>query len=289
MKAMGRSVGAGSSAKVRARYVEGLSLYRRGGDLQRVRHLLEPAAKNRKDKNLAADATYLLLQLSPDTLEASIWFKRMKKKYSDHPNMVPAQLLYDRIRGKSRTIRDFDPLFGEFVRLMGDSTGIGNAELQLHEVTKGEWERVFGHDANLGDHHPQSDVDITTIDAWLEMLNRRDGEWSYRLPTIAEWRGAVGQEWPQEGYPLSEAVWYNENACGKLQRTAVKKANEFGFYDLLGNVAEWCRENRTGEWCLCGGSVNSDSSAIVSLPIETMEQHPSTSDAGFRLVRERRQ
>ena len=289
LKAVGRSVGTGSKAKVREKYIEGLTLYQRGGDLQTVRKLLEPAAKNRKDKDLAADATYLLLQLAPDTTEASKWFKRMIRKYPDHPNLLPAQLLYDKIRRESRTMSEFDPLFGEFAQLGHDPSKSSGAELQLHEVTVGEWERVFGHDANLGDSYPQANVDTITVAAWLEMLNRRGGEWAYRLPTVAEWREAVGRDWPPAEQPLSDVAWYSGNSCGKLQHAGVKKANAFGFHDLLGNVAEWCLDDQKGEWCICGGSVNTDSTKILSIPVETVAEHPSINDAGFRLVREKRQ
>ncbi len=70
----------------------------------------------------------------------------------------------------------------------------------------------------------------------------------YRLPTEAEWeyacRAGAGTSRFYGASPelLGRYAWYNANSqerawpCGSLQ------PNEFGLFDMLGNVYEWCQE-----------------------------------------------
>ena len=80
----------------------------------------------------------------------------------------------------------------------------------------------------------------------------------YRLPTEAEWEyacragttttfyfGGVGknseQEFKLSGHPLlGEYCWYDGNSGGRTRPVAKRLPNQFGLFDLYGNVLEWC-------------------------------------------------
>ncbi|MBK9565683.1 MAG: SUMF1/EgtB/PvdO family nonheme iron enzyme [Saprospiraceae bacterium] len=65
----------------------------------------------------------------------------------------------------------------------------------------------------------------------------------YRLPTEAEWEYTAKKSYDpatlSNALILGEFEWFADNSDNKYHKVASKKPNKLGFYDLLGNVAEW--------------------------------------------------
>ena len=68
----------------------------------------------------------------------------------------------------------------------------------------------------------------------------------YRLPTSEEWEtftraGSTGTYcFGDDESELSEFAWYNSNSGRKTHPVAQKRPNNWGLYDVHGNVWEWC-------------------------------------------------
>ena len=64
----------------------------------------------------------------------------------------------------------------------------------------------------------------------------------YRLPTEAEWEYAcrAGREQDYSYDEIVNMAWMADNAGGHTHEVGQRAKNNFGLYDMLGNVAEWC-------------------------------------------------
>jgi formylglycine-generating enzyme required for sulfatase activity len=102
-------------------------------------------------------------------------------------------------------------------------------------VTQATYKKVMGV-SNChfkGDQLPEDRVTWYEAQAYCERVDMR-------LPTEAEWEYAARGGNPASQYgPVAQIAWYRANSSGRTHRVALKKPNDYGLYDMLGNVDEW--------------------------------------------------
>ena len=97
-------------------------------------------------------------------------------------------------------------------------------------------------------------------------INQIDGEISFpdkadfsktegfRLPTEIEWEWfAIGGKLANKdekilnANKMEEEAWYYKNSGGRTNNVGLKKPNQLGIYDCIGNVCEWCYDTTEGD------------------------------------------
>ena len=126
--------------------------------------------------------------------------------------------------------------------------------LSSTELTQGQWESVMGY--NLSQHKgvnlPVENVSRDDCDVFLEKLNQtkeaQTARFEFCLPKLVDWTyaaraGADGTNcWirPGDVGNVLDMAWVKENSANETHPVGTKSPNAFGFYDMLGNVEEFC-------------------------------------------------
>lgn len=139
--------------------------------------------------------------------------------------------------------------------------------IQTTEVTQGQWVAVMGTKPWITQWSSGPKLQANVIEdpacalSWvtwnmaqhfLKKLNDKEGVNKYRLPTESEWEYAcrAGSStafcFGDDSGELGDYAWYIENAGRVRERYAHKvgnkKPNQWGLYDMHGNVMEWCED-----------------------------------------------
>jgi len=133
--------------------------------------------------------------------------------------------------------------------------------IQTTEVTQRQWKTVKNNNPsyfqNCGDNCPVENVSWYDVQDFITDLNNM-GQGTYRLPTEAEWEYSARagtttalpngnitmvDKWYCLNDPIIDLIgWYCGNSDYKTHPVAQKTSNNWGLYDMHGNVSEECQD-----------------------------------------------
>jgi formylglycine-generating enzyme required for sulfatase activity len=174
------------------------------------------------------------------------------------------------------------------------------------EVTQAQWKKVMGTNPSVfqgdkvkddADQHPVDSVTWADAQAFIKKLNALEKTKAYRLPTEFEWEYAARAGSDKEVAGYRDYSWTGENNKPTTHAVAGKKPNEWGLYDMIGNVWEWVADHynekffpdpvppKSGkEHVLRGASFIGD---VHNASVFTHGAGPGNGwDVGFRIVRD---
>jgi len=122
-------------------------------------------------------------------------------------------------------------------------------------------------------------VSMTQLAAlqYCKWLSDKTGEF-YRLPSEAEWEYAckAGTTTGQLDM-IDDYAWHYDNSSEKYHKVGTKKANEWGLYDMLGNVSEWTLDQYKAD---AYTTINTTMVGEVNPWIKPTDLHPRTVRGG---------
>jgi len=137
--------------------------------------------------------------------------------------------------------------------------------MDRYEITQEVYERVMGTNPSRR-KNPRNPVEQVTWSAAVKFCNARSlregrkpcydtNSWTcdfsangYRLPTEAEWEyacrsGSASQvNSADNAEELKSIAWFDGNSQSKPHPVGQRKPNDWGLYDMVGNVWEWCND-----------------------------------------------
>jgi len=149
---------------------------------------------------------------------------------------------------------------GEF--MMGSNDGSSN-EKPVHRVairkgfwmgkfavTQGELESVMGNNPSYFKGDPRLPVESISwhdVQDFIRKVNSRTGK-RFRLPSEAEWEYAcragttTRYSFGDNEIALNQYGWFEGNSGGRTHPVGEKLPNDWGLYDMHGNLWEWCED-----------------------------------------------
>lgn len=160
------------------------------------------------------------------------------------------------------------------------------------EVTEGFYNAVSGSGSKTS-KYPKVNISFADARTFAQtsMVNKT-GLTAFNLPTVSQWQSAFGQYTYSGSNSCDEVAWYKNNSDGSMHQVAGLMPNEYGLFDMSGNVSEWVRYTDTSDYYYYsfydhyyyyGGDYSSESCYKTTYSYYT-DSSSSSSFIGFRLA-----
>ena len=120
----------------------------------------------------------------------------------------------------------------------------------VHPVTQEQWQEVMGNNPSRFKYEknlPVEEVSWDDCQEFIKNLREKDKK-LYRLPTEAEreYSARAGTKtayyFGDDSSMLGQYAWFLDNSEKKTHPVGQKKPNQWGLYDMHGNVWQWCQD-----------------------------------------------
>ena len=119
----------------------------------------------------------------------------------------------------------------------------------IYTVTQEQYEQIMGKNPSnfKGEQNPVEQVSWDDAVEFCKALSKKTGM-AVSLPTEAQWEYACRAasatlfSYGDDYDKLSDYAWYYTNSNGRTHTVGQLKPNEWGLYDMHGNVLQWCSD-----------------------------------------------
>lgn len=129
------------------------------------------------------------------------------------------------------------------------------------------------------------------LDPVSEKIIVDDAKNGFKLPTDAQWQYACrGRATGYRYGNIEEIAWFEQNSEKRVHEVKTREKNDFGLFDMIGNVWEWCfdlyDEERYGNYRIFrGGSFASEERACGATSRRKSFPEFRIDDLGFRIAK----
>ena len=206
--------------------------------------------------------------------------EQFRKDFPRNSDITTEDLI--RVRYLNFTIRQIADI-QKLVKSALLPVGSGGKKMLKTEVTQKLYSLVMQENPSRNQSSEDNPVESVTYQEAMTFCQRLGWILGMKvsLPTEAEFVDAVGNL----RYADIDAIsWNASNSGGSIHPVAAKKANDKGFFDLLGNVGEFVLGVEEGSARVLGGGAQTSADAISVLPRAMADANQRNRMTGFRIT-----